>query len=294
MVSGRKLHLQAPAKINLYLKVLRRRHDGYHELSTWMQKLKLADEITLSSVSTGIKLHCHGTDLAADESNLAHKAAILFLQKTGLKTGVEIKLVKNIPVAAGLGGGSSDAAAVLTGLNKLFSAGLSEKELMEFGLCLGADVPFFVSGCSAAIATGIGEKLQGKDSLKECWFVLVNPGFPVSTKWVFENFDRVQPLNFALRSRDNPYILGREINGSMPEKLFNDLESVTTARYPEVSKLKKKLTDLGASAVLMSGSGPTVFGIFMDFGLATQCAINLQHVYPGRVFLTEPLSSSFK
>jgi len=292
MGPGRKLHLQAPAKINLYLKVVGRRPDGYHELSTWMQKLKLADEVALSSGSTGIKLHCPGTDLAADESNLAHKAAVLFFRKTGLKTGVEIELVKNIPIAAGLGGGSSDAAAVLTGLNKLFSAGLSDRELMELGLSLGADVPFFVSGCDAAIATGVGEKLEEKASLKECWFVLVNPGFPVSTKWAFESFDSAQPVNFALTSGDNPYILGREIDGSIPEKLFNDLESVTAARYPEVSKIKKELTDLGASGVLMSGSGPTVFGIFMDFGPATQCAINLQHVYPGRVFLTEPRASS--
>lgn len=292
MVSGRRLNLQAPAKINLYLKVLCRRQDGYHELSTWMQKLTLADEITLSSVRAGIKLHCFGADLAADETNLAHKAAGLFFKKTGLKTGVEIELVKNVPIAAGLGGGSSDAAAVLTGLNTLFSTGLSNAELMELGLSLGADVPFFVSGCCAAIATGIGEKLEKKDSLKECWFVLVNPGFPVSTKWAFENFDRAQIVNFTLTSRDNPYILGREIDGLKPEKFFNDLEKVTAARYPEVAKIKKELTDLGASGVLMSGSGPTVFGIFMDFGLATQCAVNLQYVYPDRVFLTEPLSSS--
>jgi 4-diphosphocytidyl-2-C-methyl-D-erythritol kinase len=292
MIFGRKLHLQAPAKINLYLKVLGRRPDGYHELSTWMQKLTLADEIILSSAGAGIKLLCPGADLATDESNLAHKAAVLFFKKTGLTTGVEIELVKNIPIAAGLGGGSSDAAAVLTGLNTFFSAGLSDKELMELGLSLGADVPFFVSGCRAAIAAGIGEKLEKKDSLKECWFVLVNPGFAVSTKWVFENFDRAQTVNFTLTSGDNPYILGREIDGSIPEKLFNDLERVTVARYPEVAKIKKELTDLGASGVLMSGSGPTVFGIFMDSGFATQCAINLQHVYPGRVFLTEPLSSS--
>ncbi|MCK9295358.1 MAG: 4-(cytidine 5'-diphospho)-2-C-methyl-D-erythritol kinase [Desulfobulbaceae bacterium] len=292
MVAGGKLHLQAPAKINLYLKVLGRRHDGYHELSSWMQKLKLADEITLSSASRGIKLRCPGVDLAADETNLAHKAAALFFKKTGLNAGVEIELVKKVPIAAGLGGGSSDAAAVLTGLNILFSAGLSDKELMELGLSLGADVPFFVSGYSAAIATGIGEKLEKRDSLKECWFVLVNPGFPVSTKWVFEEFDRAQPVNFTLTSGDNPYILGREINGSKPEKLFNDLERVTAALYPEVSQIKKELTELGAPGALMSGSGPTVFGIFMDFGLAAQCAINLQHVHPGRVFLTEPLSSS--
>ncbi|MEW6518796.1 MAG: 4-(cytidine 5'-diphospho)-2-C-methyl-D-erythritol kinase [Thermodesulfobacteriota bacterium] len=292
MVSGRMLHLRAPAKINLYLKVLGRRHDGYHELSTWMQKLTLADEITLAKASAGIKLQCSGTDLAADETNLAYKAAVLFFAKTGLRSGIEIRLVKKIPIAAGLGGGSSDAAAVLTGLNTLLSAGLSEKELLEMGLSLGADVPFFVSGCSAAIATGIGEKLAEQDSLKGCWFVLVNPGFPVSTRWVFEDFDRLQPVNFTLTSGDNPYILGREIEGPLLARLFNDLERVTITRYPAVAKLKSKLTESGASGVLMSGSGPTVFGIFMDFDRAAQCAGNLQHDYPGKVFLTEPLSSS--
>ncbi|MBI5559155.1 MAG: 4-(cytidine 5'-diphospho)-2-C-methyl-D-erythritol kinase [Deltaproteobacteria bacterium] len=291
MNSGRRLCLRAPAKINLYLKVLSRRHDGYHELSTWMQKLNLADTLTLKALPAGITLDCQGLDLAADESNLAYRAAALFLRETGLKTGVEIVLEKKIPVAAGLGGGSSDAAAVLTGLNTLFSAALSEEKLMALGLALGADVPFFVSGGNAAIATGIGEQLQVKEGLSDCWFVLANPGFPVSTKWVFENLDLAQLGNFALTIKDNAYILGRASDNCLAEKLFNDLESVTLARYPEIALLKTELINSGASGALMSGSGPTVFGIFTDSGLASQCAADLRQKYPGRVFLTEPLSS---
>jgi len=285
------LHLRAPAKINLYLKVLGRRWDGYHELATWMQKLELADDITLATSREGITLHCRGAELGAAEKNLAYRAALLFFKETGLPGGVAITLVKNIPVAAGLGGGSSDAAAVLTGLNRLYDAGLDERKMMELGLLLGADVPFFVAECRAAIATGIGEKLQEMDSLQGKRFVLVNPGFPVSTKWVFENFDYAQPVNLALTIEDNAYILRRAFDGSLPARLFNDLERVTTARYPAVASLKKELAAAGASEALMSGSGPTVFGIFTDPALAARCAANLQHRYPGRVFLTEPLSS---
>lgn len=285
------LSLRAPAKINLFLKVLGRRADGYHELATWMQKLELADDITLAACPSGISLHCRGADVGAAENNLAYRAALLFFKETGLQGGAAITLVKNIPVAAGLGGGSSDAAAVLTGLNRLYAAGLDERKMMELGLLLGADVPFFVADCRAAIATGVGEKLRQKESLPGCLFVLVNPGFPVSTKWVFENFDSAQPANFALTIEDNAYILRRAFDGSLPAKLFNDLERVTAARYPEVAMLKKELAAAGASEALMSGSGPTVFGIFTDSALAAHCAANLQHRYPGRVFLTGPLSS---
>jgi 4-diphosphocytidyl-2-C-methyl-D-erythritol kinase len=286
------LHLRAPAKINLYLQVLSRRPDGYHELATWMQKLVLADDITLTATRSGVTLECRGADLATDARNLACRAALLFFQETGLPGGVAITLVKNIPVAAGLGGGSSDAAAVLTGLNRLYAAGLTERKMMELGLGLGADVPFFVAGCPAALATGIGEKLEERQPLSGYRVVLVNPGFPVSTKWVYENFDQTQTVPFALTTEDNAYILGRAFAGSLaPANFFNDLERVTTARYPEVGRLKKELADAGAAVALMSGSGPTVFGIFTDPDLAAQSAATLRHRYPGGVFLTEPLSS---
>ncbi len=289
MPLGCELKLLAPAKINLFLKVTGRRQDGYHLLSTWMQKLTLADEITLLPSSAGIEFCCEGDNLPNDEHNLAYKAAIRFYEKTRIKSGVKIKLVKKIPIAAGLGGGSSDAAVVLTGLNRLFSAALSESELMELGLSLGADVPFFVSGLSAAIATGIGEKLTQTDPLKNCRIVLVNPGFPVPTKWVYETFDSMQPVNLALTSGNNPYILGPKIDRvAFVKMLFNDLERVTISRYPEISEIKNELFNAGADGVLMSGSGPTVFGIFFDFDKGKQAVTNLQKKYIDGVFYTEP------
>ncbi len=285
------LHIQAPAKVNLFLSVLSRRADGYHELSTWMQKLDLADRISLQPTSFGVKIQCLGANLPEDENNLACKAARIFFKKTRIKAGVAIFLEKKIPIAAGLGGGSSDAAAVLLGLNTLYEAGLTRVELMEIGLLLGADVPFFVADYSAALATGIGEKLQKKNALTDCWFVLVNPGFSVSTKWAYENLVPVQMSNFALTIEGNPDILSRSTESDFSGSFFNDLEKVTISRYPEIEVLKKKLIDAGASASLMSGSGPTVFGIFTDFERADAVKENLEKDFPGRVFLTCPLHS---
>ena len=281
------LRIAAPAKVNLFLRIVGKRPDGYHELSTWMQKLSLADELILTPVESGITLLCPGSNVPEDETNLAYKAAILFFEKSGLSGGVDIVLHKNIPVAAGLGGGSSDAAAVLTGLNTLYTAGMDEKELMEIGLMLGADVPFFVADCHAALATGIGEKLEIKDSLADCWFVLVNPGFPVSTKWVYENFESGQSANFALTIEGNPFILGPACGKDLSDKFFNDLETVTISRYSKIEVLKQKIMQFGAVASLMSGSGPTVFGVFLDKNCAQNCVDEFAREYPGKVFLTK-------
>ncbi len=281
------LRIAAPAKVNLFLRIVDKRPDGYHELSTWMQKLTLADEIILTPVDSGITLHCPGSNVPEDETNLACKAAALFFEKSCLPGGVDIVLTKNIPVAAGLGGGSSDAAAVLTGLNSLYAAGMNEKELMSVGLMLGADVPFFVADCHAALATGIGEKLEIKDSLTDCWFVLVNPGFPVSTKWVYENFDSSQTANFALTIEGNPFILGPACGRDLVDNFFNDLETVTIRHYSEIAVLKQKIMQFGAVASLMSGSGPTVFGVFLDKNCAQNCVDEFVREYPGKVFLTK-------
>ena len=288
------LSIKAPAKINLFLYVLSRRPDGYHELSTWMQKLSLADRVSLKRCSSGITLQCLGADLPEDQGNLAFRAAALFFHTTGLSPAVEITLEKKIPVAAGLGGGSSDAAAVLTGLNKLFRADLNEQRLMEMGVTLGADIPFFVAQCDAAHATGIGEKLEKKKSLDGCSIVLVNPGFSVSTKWVFENYQPTQTGNLALTLEGNPYILAPAANSIIAEEIYNDLEKVTIKRYPEIASLKNKLMDSGATCALMSGSGPTVFGIFTDKVKASACAEELEKDYSNKVFLTDPLITSKK
>lgn len=288
MNSDPAITLQAPAKVNLWLSVTGRRNDGYHELATWMQKLALADTVVLKPRSAGIKLVCRNALLPEDEGNLAYRAAVAFFRETGLGTGISIELFKRIPVAAGLGGGSSDAAAVLKGLNALYDTGLSNEELREIGLRLGADVPFLVSPYQAAWATGVGERLQEIKSLEESTFILINPGFPVSTKWVYDKFDSMQGANFALTLDGNPFMLSGAKDSGLPETLYNDLEVVTINRYPEISELKETLLAKGASVSLMSGSGPTVFGIFKKYAAAADCLDELTKELSGRVYLTFP------
>lgn len=260
---NRKIRLYAPAKINLFLQVLGRRPDGFHDLETWMQKLDLHDTIILETGSgTGIDFFCDDPELPMGEDNLAVKAAVAFFSTAGLKKVPKLKiyLEKKIPVAAGLGGGSSDAGTVLRGLNKLFDQPLSERELVRLARPLGADVPFFTVEHGAVIAHGIGDIMYPVDSLKDFTFVLVNPGFLVSTRWAFENL--------FLTSTTKKYKLScfqKHKAGSLPlDEMHNDLEEVTSARYPEIEDMKRLLLESGASGTLMSGSGPTVFGVFPD------------------------------
>ncbi|MDT8334844.1 MAG: 4-(cytidine 5'-diphospho)-2-C-methyl-D-erythritol kinase [Desulfurivibrionaceae bacterium] len=288
----------APAKINLYLRVKGRRPDGYHELESVMQKLVLADFVRVAvDEGSGIALSCPAAGLPEDDTNLAWRAARLFLDETGLERRVAITLDKKIPVAAGLGGGSSDAAAVLLVLNELLRSGLDEEALLKMAVRLGADVPFFIKDhCPAALAEGIGERLSPVAGIQNCDVVLVNPGFPVSTRWVF--------ANFALTTNRNPYILapGKDSQSGIyfgpdeadflkrvgPEGFFNDLEAVTIDRYPEIESIKNSMLAEGAMVALMSGSGPTVFGIFTDHRIAISCFEKFRSSYGKNVFLTRP------
>jgi len=248
----------APAKINLLLRVLRKRPDGYHDLASVMQQISIYDEIEYSLQQKGITLHCPGTDLPTNEQNLIYRAAQTIFNHTGYRNGVEIILNKYIPSAAGLGGGSSDAAATLMTLNDLCSLGLSKTELMKLGAKLGADVPFFIFG-SSAFATGIGDKLQTLPDLPQINMVLINPTFPLSTKTVYEN------LNLALTKKKNNYSIPRFYAlGDVIRELHNDLEAVSLKMHPELNDLKQILMKEGALGALMSGSGPTLFGIFAD------------------------------
>ncbi|NTV13426.1 MAG: 4-(cytidine 5'-diphospho)-2-C-methyl-D-erythritol kinase [Desulfobulbaceae bacterium] len=290
-----ELTIAAPAKINLSLKVLRRRPDGYHELESVMQKLALADELSFRRQGAGISLECSDPGLPGGEENLVWRAARMFLEYSGSPGGVWIRLEKRIPVAAGLGGGSSDAAAVLVALNRLFGSGLDEEQLAGLGLRLGADVPFFVRSAGAALARGIGERLTSAAGLTSGYVLLVNPGFAVSTRWVYENL--------ALTSGGNPYILAPNSGAlnsgnSGPESIdfltapdacfLNDLEVVTIAHHPVIGEIKQALLDFGARAALMSGSGPTVFGCFLRLSEAQTAYRHFQYLYPDTVFLTEP------
>lgn len=286
-----KLLLKAPAKINLSLKVLGRREDGYHLLETHMHKVGLYDELELCPAKEGIVLHCEGSALPEDAANLVYRAADLFLrttkeQRRGRWNGAVLSLKKNIPVAAGLGGGSSDAAATLLGLNQLLSGGCSSAQLASMGLQLGADVAFFLSPHPAVLATGIGEVLQPVAALDNCRILLVNPGYSVSTRWVYQNF--------ALTESGDPGILANSQEGEAPMNggqstmpLVNDLERVTLKKNPELSRLKVEMRERGAMGALMSGSGPTVFGLFTDQQQALAAYVYFQRQF-ARTFLVDP------
>jgi len=290
-----ELTIAAPAKINLCLRVLRRRPDGYHEIESVMQKLAVADLLSLRLQNEGIVLECSDPDLPVGEENLVWRAAWLFLEHIGSSGGVGIRLDKRIPIAAGLGGGSSDAAAVLVALNRLFASGLSEDQLAELGVKLGADVPFFVRSAPASLALGIGERLLPVAGLASGYVLLVNPGFAVSTRWVYENL--------ALTSGGNPYILAPnsgaltsgnsgpasfDFNAASTAVFVNDLEAVTIARHPVIAEIKQALLGYGARVAMMSGSGPTVFGCFQHLSEAQTAYRYFQYLYPDTVFLTEP------
>lgn len=288
------LVVSAPAKVNLSLHILGKRPDGFHDLDSVMQKISLADSVTLQRrEEPGIHLFCPDSGLPEDNSNLVWKAAKAFLDVTGLqnKYGVSIVLEKKIPIAAGLGGGSSDAGAVLTGLNRLFQTEIPKKTLVRVAKSLGADVPFFVVPDSSVRATGIGDKMEGHGTLEDCSLLLVNPGFSVPTAWVYENFT-------LTRIDKDSNLSNCRKNESLDEvccSLYNDLETVTIVRYPEIQTIKETMRDNGALGTLMSGSGPTVFGIFPDvvgenFQLQT-CVGKLTERYGAGVFVTRPFES---
>jgi 4-diphosphocytidyl-2-C-methyl-D-erythritol kinase len=273
----------SPAKVNLILKVLRRREDGYHDIASLMQKVSLADAMEFSPRREGIALACPGSDLPTGEGNLVVQAARALFAEAGFAGGVEITLRKRIPTAAGLGGGSSNAATTLTVLNSLFQFGFDRERLIRIGARLGADVPFFIYG-SSAWAFGIGELLEPAETPPGMWLVLVNPGFEVPTKWVY------QSLNLPLTKTPLKYTIPT-FSGvrDLAAALSNDLETVTVARHPVLEELKGFLLRQGALGSLMSGSGPTVFGLFENEPDAIKAEGALRTSYPFAVFKAQAI-----
>ena len=259
------LRLQAPAKINLFLRITGRRSDGYHELSSLMCPLALYDTLTLSPEKSGrIHMACSHPGVPEDETNLAVRAARLFFDTAYRRStppipGLSIHLDKQIPVGAGLGGGSSDAAAVLTALNDHLGNPLSEADLLTIGSRIGADVPFFISG-GPALASGIGDQLEPFDDLTPWTALLVYPGVAISTAWVYKN------LNLRLTKREKKlrkfHFDGRIFK--VGDHMVNDLEAVAERRLPALKAIKRLLLEHGAAGALMSGSGSTVFGLFAE------------------------------
>jgi 4-diphosphocytidyl-2-C-methyl-D-erythritol kinase len=250
---------KAPAKINLSLDVLNKRPDGYHEVKMIMTTIDLADRIELSERNDGqISIISHNRYVPDDNRNLAYQAASLLKEKYNVQKGVSIAITKMIPVAAGLAGGSSDAAATLRGLNRLWKLGLSLDELAELGAEIGSDVSFCVYG-GTALATGRGEVVKHIPAPPHCWIVLAKPTIGVSTAEVYNN------LNLEKVAHPDVYGMLQAIEDNDYERMIglvgNVLESVTLKLYPEVAHIKDQMKKFGADAVLMSGSGPTVFGI---------------------------------
>lgn len=259
----KEIKLKAKAKINLGLDVLRKREDGYHEVRMIMQTIPLYDRLTIRPAEDDqIHIQTNRHFLPTGEDNLAYRAAKLLMDEFQIKQGVEIELAKYIPVAAGMAGGSSDAAAALVGVNKLFDLGLSTEQLMERGVKIGADVPFCVMR-GTALAEGIGEKLTPLPPMPKCHILIAKPGIHVSTKFVYGNL-RANELE------EHPDIdgqIGALKRGDLRELarlMGNVLETVTIPAYPVIRQIKDTMKEYGALNAMMSGSGPTVFGLFEE------------------------------
>ena len=256
------IKIKARAKINLSLDVKAKRPDGYHEVCMVMQTIALHDVVSLEKTERGLEVTCNNPKIPMGNGNIAYRAAQIMVEKYEINSGIKITIDKRIPVAAGLAGGSADAAAVLKGINALFSLGLQQHELMDVGKCIGADVPFCIKG-GTVLAEGIGEILTELVPLPEMSIVLVTPKIEVPTAWVYNNLD----LNM-IQSRPNTYAIinaveKRDIN-ALAKNMINVLETVTVPRYGIIEEIKTRLVNLGAAGSIMSGSGPSVFGVFTD------------------------------
>ena len=268
------LEIAAHAKINLSLDVLGKRKDGYHDLRMIMQTVGLHDTVQLEAVRGGISLVCNSRWVPQDGTNVAWKAAELLIDKHRIKSGVRIKIIKRIPVAAGLAGGSTDAAAVLRGMNRLFSMGLEDEELRILGKQAGTDIPYCISG-GTRLAEGIGEKLTVLPDFSDVDIVLVKPKIGVSTALVYGNLNISE---ISAMDRPDTNLLGqafvqRDIK-TIAENMKNVLEKVTIPKYGIVQEAKDRLLEVGALGSMMSGSGPAVFGIFPD-STAAACAYGI-------------------
>lgn len=277
--------VEGNAKINLTLDILGKRPDGYHEVAMVMQSIGLHDTLTLSKISSGIELTLDVPGLEADERNLAWRAARLLLDGEGVKGGVRIALTKRIPIAAGLAGGSADAAAVLRGVNALYELGLTQAELCAYGAKLGSDIPFTIVG-GTMLATGRGEVLEALDPVPPFWVVLAKPKISVSTAWAYKRYDE----QGAEQHPDNAAIIqaiAKCDRAGIASLLCNVLERVTIKQYPVIAAYKEWMMEKGALASMMSGSGPTVFGLFSAEEEARRAAAFLEGQTDADIFVCQ-------
>ena len=258
----KEISVKALAKINLGLDVVRRREDGYHEVKMVMQTIHLFDRLEMKKTAGGITMTTNLSFLPTNENNLVYKAAKLLMDEFQIRDGIDVKLHKYIPVAAGMAGGSTDAAAVLYGMNRMFELGLSKEELMQRGVKIGADVPYCIMR-GTALAEGIGEQLTALPPMVKCPVLIAKPQISVSTKFVYENLrlndKTVHPDIDALVEN----IRKKDLN-AVASEMGNVLETVTIPNYPVIAQIKEHMLEQGAVGAMMSGSGPTVFGLFED------------------------------
>ncbi len=284
------LTISSPAKINVCLSVLSKRPDGYHEVEMLMQMVGLYDEVRVAlHGKSGISVTCDNSAVPTGKANIAYRAAEAIQSLSGRDAGLSIAITKRIPVAGGLGGGSGNAAAVLVACNKLLKAGFTRQGLADIGVGLGMDVPFFLHG-PTALAQGRGERLTDLPPPDRFWVLLVNPGVEASTAWAYKN------LTLGLTNRGDCNKIQQLTVSNAREVLHNDLETVTSAEYPVIGRCKEALQSVDARGVLMSGSGPTVFGIFETEDACRTAADTLSsegwQLYPA-VTLTESPFASF-
>ena len=280
------MKMKAYAKVNISLDIVGKREDGYHLLKMIMQNIDLYDEIILEKNNKDIIIECNKSYVPTDSRNLAYKAAMAFKERYDISEGVKIKIVKNIPVSAGLAGGSTDAAAVLKIMNKLFEVNASDEELMELGLKLGADIPYCIKG-GTALCEGVGEVITELKPFKDKIIVLVKPSFGVSTKEVYKGFDiekvkkhpETEMLIKAMEDNDLNYVA---------YNMKNLLENVTLKKHKILINLKEEMNKYGAINSMMSGSGPTVFAFFDDMLKAQKCFEKMKEKYT-EVFLTRTI-----
>ncbi|MBU3136545.1 4-(cytidine 5'-diphospho)-2-C-methyl-D-erythritol kinase [Clostridium gasigenes] len=281
------MKVKAYAKVNISLDIIeKRKSDGYHLLRMIMQNIDLYDEIIIEKQKSGINIKCNKPYVPTDERNLAYRAAKLFKETFNIEEGVSINIKKNIPVAAGLAGGSTDGAAVLKVMNEIFNVNASDEELMEIGLKLGADIPYCIKG-GTALCEGIGEKVTSLKPFKDKILVLVKPPFGVSTKFVYQEFNLERVLNHpkteelieAMENNDLNYVC---------DNMKNLLENVTLRKHKMIIGIKEEMKALGAKGSMMSGSGPTVFAIFDDMLKAQRCFEKMKEKYDD-VFITRTI-----
>ena len=269
-----KIILESYGKINLSLDVLYRRDDNYHELNTIMQEIDLKDIIEIQEIDKGIEIQCNVESVPLNNKNLVYRTWEEMVKVLGEDRGAKIIIDKQIPVAAGLAGGSSNAAQVLKGLNKLWKLDLSQKELMDIGVKIGADVPFCIMG-GTAYAKGIGEELTRLKLFSNKMLLLANPGIPISTVDVYNSLD----LNTKEKYKDIKQIIKyieKEDTEALAKNMFNIMEKTVIKKYPIIAEIKEDMLKCGALGSLMSGSGATVFGIFNDEDKLYKCKEELE------------------